>query len=472
MERESKKPSFSFALFSLLFIIAFITCGLIIFKIQLHVLMFCGWILCAVIGSYLGFSFNELEKGAFELIHRAMTAIIILIFIGALIGAWISSGTVPLLIYAGLKIISPSFFLITSLIVCSFTSIFTGTSWGTLGTVGIALMGIGSSLGFAPGLTAASIICGSFFGDKMSPLSDTTVMTAAVCNTPLLRHVRHMWYTILPAYLITFVIYLFLGINHQEQGVTPEEITLILNGLSEHFNLGIGAFLPMLLVLLLLLKRFNPILAIALGALAGVFAAIIFNDTSINSAFSSLWKGFSGSFPETPVLEKLLNRGGITSMLNVVCLVILACGLGGMLRQMEIIQTAIEPLANWANTNFKLVLSTLIVGYCTHILTAATYFSIIMTGTLMTPIYRKQGLRPENCSRVIEDAGTIGGPLIPWSNNALFPMAALSVTYTEYIPYVFLLYLTPCFSLLYAYFNINMPKLTEEDLQEEMNNQK
>lgn len=463
MKSEARKPSFAFALVSLLVIIGFITCGIIFFKLQLQVLMLSGWVICAVMGKMLGYSFEEIEKGAFELIQKAMGACIILVCVGALIGAWISSGTVPIMVYAGLKIISPSIFLVTSLIVCSLTSIFTGTSWGTIGTVGVALMGIGAGLGFDPGLTAATIICGAFFGDKMSPLSDTTNMAAAVCGTPLFRHIRHMWFTITPAYIITFLIYLIMGFNHSAEGMAPEQIDIILNGLSNHFNLGFGAVIPILLVLVMLLKGCSPILAITSGALSGVAVAVVCNGMDVSEAFNSMWKGFHADFKDSPALADLLNRGGVTSMLNIMCLVVLACGLGGMLRHMGIIDVALEPLARRANNGFKLVVSTLIVGYGTLMLTAAIYFSIVMTGTLMAPVFRRHGFRTENCSRVVEDASTLGGPLVPWANNALFPMATLSVAYLDYIPYVYLLFLTPCFSILYSIFNITMTKLTPEE---------
>lgn len=468
MDSRHQKPGFGFALFSLLLIIGFITGGIALFKLQLHLLMMSGWVICAILGRKLGYTFSELEKGAYELIMKAMGACIILICVGALIGAWISSGTVPIMIYAGLKIISPSIFLVTSLIVCSLTSIFTGTSWGTIGTVGVALMGIGAGLGFEPGLTAATIICGAFFGDKMSPLSDTTNMTAAVCGTPLFRHIKHMWFTITPAYIITLVIYFVMGFSRQSNAMSPEQIDIILNGLSSHFNLGFASIIPIALVLIMLLKRCNPTISIASGALCGVFVAVVFNDMNLTAAFNTMWGGFKGDFADTPILAKLLNRGGVTSMLNIMCLVVLACGLGGMLRHMGIIEVALEPLARWANSSFKLVVSTLIVGYGTLMLTAAIYFSIVMTGTLMAPVFRRHGLKAENCSRVVEDASTLGGPLVPWANNALFPMATLGVAYLEYIPYVYLLFLSPCVSILYAFFNITMTKIDPNEENGEM----
>ncbi|MEI3477917.1 MAG: Na+/H+ antiporter NhaC [Bilophila sp.] len=466
MTSGHKKPSFPFAITCLLLIIGLIAGGIMFFKLQLALLMMSGWVVCAIMGKFLGYTYEDLEAGAFELIQKAMGACIILVCVGALIGAWISAGTVPVMIYAGLKIISPSIFLVTSLIVCSLTSIFTGTSWGTIGTVGVALMGIGAGLGFDPGMTAATIICGSFFGDKMSPLSDTTNMAAAVTGTPLFRHIRHMWFTITPAYVVTFIIYLFIGFKQTPEAMAPDQINAILDGLSQHFNLGVGAVIPMLLVLVMLLKRCSPILSIA-GALWGVIVAVLCNGIEVTAAFNSMWGGFKGDFTDAPMLAKLLNRGGVTSMLNIMCLVVLACGLGGMLRRMGVIDVALEPLAKWANSGFKLVLSTLIVGYGTLMLTAAIYFSIVMTGTLMAPVFRPQGFRSENCSRVVEDASTLGGPLVPWANNALFPMATLGVAYLDYIPYVYLLFLTPCFSLLYGLFNITMTRLSPEEVEEE-----
>ncbi len=467
MSSQPRRPSFPFALISLLLIIGLIAGGIIFFKLQLQLLMLSGWVVCAILGKLLGYSYEELELGAFELIQKAMGACLILVCVGALIGAWISSGTVPIMIYAGLEIISPSIFLVTSLIVCSLTSIFTGTSWGTIGTVGVALMGIGAGLGFDPGLTAATIICGSFFGDKMSPLSDTTNMAAAVCGTPLFRHIRHMWFTITPAYIVTFCIYLFLGFRQTTDAMSPEQIDLILSGLSHHFNLGIGAVLPMILVLVMLLRRCSPILAITSGALCGVAVAVVCNGMDVSAAFNSMWKGFHADFGDSPMLDKLLNRGGVTSMLNIMCLVVLACGLGGMLRRMGVIDVALEPLARRANNGFRLVVSTLIVGYGTLMLTAAIYFSIVMTGTLMAPVFRRHGFRTENCSRVVEDASTLGGPLVPWANNALYPMATLGVAYLDYIPYVYLLFLTPCFSILYSIFNITMTRLSPEEREQE-----
>lgn len=463
---NTRQPTFAFACLTLFTVISVIAGGMIFFKLSLHLLMMTCWVICAIYAKFLGFTYADLEKGANELIYKAMGAVIILMCVGALIGAWIVSGTVPVMIYSGLKIISPTFFLLTSMIICSLTSLMTGTSWGTIGTVGIAIMGIGAGLGFEPGLTAAVIISGAFFGDKLSPLSDTTNMSAAVTGTPILRHIRHMVNTLTPAYIIVLIIYTIMGLQHDTTAVDLSMLNDILTGIEDNFKISIIPVLPMVFVLVLLLRQTNPALAIISGALFGVAIAVFYNGIELNTAFNAMWSGYKGDF-EHPFLAKLLNRGGITSMLNIAALVIFACGLGGMLRCMGVIDTVLEPIAKRATSAFSLTLATLFVGYVNLLLTAAIYFSIVMTGTIMTPLFKKNGYRPENCSRLVEDATTFGGPLVPWASNALFPMATLSVTYGEYIPYVFLLYLTPLVSIAYALFNINMTKLSKEEMEEE-----
>ena len=226
------------------------------------------------------------------------------------------------------------------------------------------------------------------------------------------------------------------------------------------------SILPMLLVLGLLIRQTNPVLAIVSGALFGVLIAVGYAGMDLTTAFNSMWSGYKADFAN-PMLAKLLNRGGITSMLDIAALVIFACGLGGMLRHIGIIDVVLEPVARRATSGLSLVLATLFIGYGTLMLTAAAYFSIVMNGTVMAPLFRKRGYRPENCSRVVEDAGTLGGPLVPWASNALFPMSMLSVSYMDYAPWAFVLYLTPLMSILYAAFNINMTRLTPEEMAEE-----
>ncbi|MBS6142317.1 MAG: Na+/H+ antiporter NhaC, partial [Bilophila sp.] len=265
---------------------------------------------------------------------------------------------------------------------------------------------------------------------------------------------------------ITIILYAIIGFKQGSGIADTSQLNAILTGLSEHFQIGIIPALPMLLVLGLLIRQTNPVLAIVSGALFGVLIAVGYAGMDLTTAFNSMWSGYKADFAN-PMLAKLLNRGGITSMLDIAALVIFACGLGGMLRHIGIIDAVLEPVARRATSGLSLVLATLFIGYGTLMLTAAAYFSIVMNGTVMAPLFRKRGYRPENCSRVVEDAGTLGGPLVPWASNALFPMSMLSVSYMDYAPWAFVLYLTPLMSILYAAFNINMTRLTPEEMAEE-----
>lgn len=454
-----KELTFGFAVFILIVVVAIIASGMMFFNLKLQMLMLCCWVVCAGFGRYLGFSYAELEAGAYEFIARAMGAVLIMMSVGALIGAWISAGTVAVMIYIGLKIITPEFFLATSFILCSMTSVFTGTSYGTIGTVGLALMGIGAGLGFDPGVTAATVISGAFLGDKMSPLSDTTNMAAAVNDVPLLTHVRHMANTLTPAFIITLIIYLFMGFHHDSGTGDASILNQLLEDITVNFRLGFIPAIPMLLVFYLLLRQTNPILAIISGSVLGVAVAVGYAGVDLTASFNAMWSGYEKTF-DNPLLMKLMNRGGVTSMLGVSALVIFACGLGGMLRCLGVIDTILEPVSRHAKSAFSLVLSTLVIGFSTVLLTASSYFSLLMTGTIMTPLFRKQGYRPENCSRVTEDVGTLATPLVPWSSNALFSMGMLGVGFTDYAPYCFLMFLMPCVSLTYSILDINMTRLS------------
>lgn len=462
---QARIPSLKFSLLALGTIVLVIGGGMAFFNLKLQVLMLTGWLVCAAFAKALGFTYAEIEKGAFDMISRAMGACVILMSVGALIGAWISAGTVPVLIYTGLTLITPSLFLVTSLLLCSATSLATGTSWGTIGTVGLALMGIGTGMGIPEGITAATIICGAYFGDKMSPLSDTTNMTAAVTGVKLMTHVRHMFYTVAPAYVITLIIYGIIGMNYAGGVADNVQLTSIIGGLSSNFQLGFIPVLPMILVFILLLRQTNPVVAILAGALCGVAVAVVYGGLDLNVAFNSMWKGYKGDFSD-PLLAKLLNRGGVTSMLGIVSLVIFACGLGGMLKTTGIIDAVLQPIVERADTDLKLVLATLFTGYGSLALTSSCYFSCVMSSTLMAPLFRKRGLRPENCSRVVEDAATLGGPLVPWSSNALFPVKMLGVGWAAFAPWCFLLYLAPLISITYAVFNITMTRYDSNEMKE------
>ncbi|MCG8482401.1 MAG: Na+/H+ antiporter NhaC, partial [Clostridia bacterium] len=424
MTSGKKKPTLGYSILVLVTLIAFLAIGMAGFKIKLQVMMFLSWVLMGAFAVKLGISYNELENGAFDMLRKAMQALALMAAVGLLIGSWIAAGTVPTLIYAGLKVISPKFFLVTTLIFCSFVSLATGSSWGTMGTAGLATMGIGAGLGIPAGMTAGAVISGAYFGDKMSPLSDSTNLAAAVSGTDLFTHIKQMLYTTVPSYIISMIIFLILGFKYGVDEMDYSQVSEITTSLNQLFNIGIIPLIPALIVLGLLIKGKSPVLSILIGGIAGAVVAILYQGVDISTAFGVLWGGYHGDFGSV-FLNKLLNRGGITGMLGVVALMIFALGLGGMVRVLGIMETILEAIANKIKSVRSLVASTLIVSYISSIISGSMAFAAVMTATLMGPLFEERKLKPENLSRIIEDAGTLGAPLIPWSTNGIFTMSML-----------------------------------------------
>lgn len=445
-----KKPTLAYSVFVLLCLACSTFVGMKVFGASLNVIMFLNWLLMTALAVPLGFSYQDLEKKAAQNISGIMTTLFIIYAIGALAGTWMSSGTVPAIIYYGMDIMSAKFFLPAALILCSIVSIATGTSWGTLGTMGVALLGIGSGLGIPAGMTAGAAICGSWFGDKTSPLSDTTNFTSSLVGVNLFRHIRHTMYTNAPAYVITLIAFTFLGLHISESTVLDKTlIEATQTGISNYFHLGFPVAIPALVVLILLLMRKNATMSLLCGALAGIIVAIVYQRQDPSAAFNSLYNGFKGTFDD-PFLTTLLNRGGITSMLGTSMTMIFCVGIGGMMKEMGVIHVVVGKLSQLIRSTFSLIFISEIIAYVAQMLSGSHYFSDVMLQSTMLEVYKKKGLRPENLSRVMEDCNTIGGTLIPWSSTGLYITATLGIAFTDYVPFAFLCFLTPIMEIFCA----------------------
>ena len=466
MENKVRKPSLGAALGILLALVLFFVIGMQVFSVKLQTLLLLGWLIIIPFGIRLGHTYEDLEKQAFATVSKGLQAAMILMVVGAMIGAWISAGTVPTLLYVGLKIINPKFFLISVLLFCSIVSLATGTSWGTVGTAGIAMMGIGAGLGIPAGMTAGAIISGAFFGDKMSPLSDSTNLAPAVAGTDLITHIKHMAYTTVPAYVISAIIFLFLGFRYGSGVTDINQVNEILSSLGSIFKIGFIPILPALIVLTLLLMKKPAISSMLIGAVAGTVVAITYQGYSVSAAMGYLYNGFSGDFGNL-FMDKLLNRGGIASMLGMVATMIFALGLGGLLNHTGILTTILDAVSKKIRSTGALVASTMFVSYFANAVGASMTFAAVITGSLMTPLFKKFNLKPENLSRIIEDAGTLGAVLIPWNLSAIFVIGTLQVSYLEYLPYCFLSFLTPIISLIYGFTGITMKKYEDNENTEE-----
>ncbi len=462
---EKRKPTFKFAALVMLAVVSLTTIGMVVFHASITVMFLLSWLIVVPAAMKLGYTNSEIEELGFSVGKDAFQSNLIILSVGVLIATWISAGTIPTIVYSGLVVITPKYFLLTTLIVCSLTSIATGTSWGTLGTSGIALMSIGTSMGVPAGLTAGAIISGAFFGDKISPLSDSTNLAAAVCKTDVITHIKHMMFTTVPAYLICIVLYTVIGFKYANNTIDYKQINEVMIILKANFNIGFIALIPIVLLLALLLLQKPPIVSILCSSMLAVGIAVVQEGEKIGDLLNYMLGGYS---IETGLLyaDKLLNRGGIMSMAETVLLVFIVFVIAGILQNTGFLEVLLQPMIDKiGNSRTKLIGSTFIASYCANAFSSSMMFTSVFVGTVMSPLYKEFKLKPENLSRIIEDTATLGGPLIPWNSNAIFCSQTLGVSPFEFIPYCFLSWITPIISFIYGVTGFSMKTYTEEELK-------
>ncbi|MDU3338056.1 Na+/H+ antiporter NhaC [Paraclostridium bifermentans] len=462
---EKRKPTFKFAMLVMIAIISLTTVGMVVFKASITAMFLLSWLIVVPAAMRLGYTNSEVEEFGFEVGKSAFQSNLIILSVGVLISTWIAAGTIPTIVYSGLTIITPKYFLLTALILCSLTSLATGTSWGTLGTSGIALMSIGNSMGIPAGLTAGAIISGAFFGDKMSPLSDSTNLAAAICKTDVITHMKHMMFTTVPAYLICIVLYTVIGFKYANNAIDYNQINQIKEVLSSTFNIGMVSLLPIIFLLVLLLLQKPPIVSILASSILGGIIAVIQEGQKVGDLLNYVLNGYS---IETGITyaDKLLNRGGIMSMAETVLLVFIVFIVAGILQKTGFLEVLLKPMIDRiGNSRAKLVGSTFVVSYFANAFSSSMMFTSVFVGTIMSPLYKEFKLKPENLSRIIEDTATLGGPLIPWNSNAIFSSQTLGVSPFEFIPYCFLSWITPIISFIYGITGITMKTYEEQELE-------
>lgn len=445
----------------LMLVIIILIAGCIRAGLSLVVPLSLCWLIMFCFALYKKFDWKDVEGYGLQAVRDGFQSVLIVLAVGALIGSWILSGTVPTLIYYGLKIISPKWFLPATLILCSILSVATGTSYGSAGSAGLAMMGIGISMGFPPGMIAGAVICGALFGDKMSPFSDTTNLAPAMAGGNIFKHIASMMWTTFPTWLLCLIIFTFLGFKYSGANYDPSVVTGYMAGLKGIFNLNLLVLLPIILIIFLLVMKTPALPTILIGAVFGGIVAMIFQGSTIVQVINAMHKGFSIN-SGIPLVDKLLNRGGMKSMNDVALIMIFAMGLGGMLEKTGVLKNFLDKIVGKVHSVGSLVLTTLGVSYVSGAIGCTMSMAHVLTGKLMAPIYREKGVAPEILSRTMEDAGTLGGTLMPWHTNAVFFAGTLGVLYAEYLPYVFLCYLTPLVSLFLAYTGISIKYIDPE----------
>lgn len=426
----------------------------------------------AVVGITQGFTFDEILEGIEKSIKSTTGAILILLLIGALAGTWMISGVVPAMIYYGLQILSPEVFLPAAAVICALVSLATGSSWSTTATVGIALVGIGKAIGMSEAMVAGSVISGAYFGDKISPLSDTTNLAPAMAGTDLFTHIRYMLLTTAPSFIITLVIFIIISLNMEASGEI-NNIEPVLAELQNKFNLTPWLFLVPATVIALIVLKVPALPAILVGALAGALFAPIFQQDlllSIAGTDSLNWKQtyeilmnaitVDMSYPTSdPVLSDLLSSGGMSGMLGTVWLILSAMVFGGVMEACGFLAIISESLLKLAKGTASLIATT--AGTCIFVNVTASdqYLAIVVPGKMYADAYKKKGLAPENLSRTLEDSGTVTSVLVPWNTCGAYQSGVLGVSTLAYLPYAIFNYLSPLMTLTFAIFNIKIKQL-------------
>ncbi|XQW86659.1 Na+/H+ antiporter NhaC [Thalassotalea piscium] len=479
---QIKPPSFLDAFIPVIALVVMLATGVIYFgdnssfgPNQIALLLAMG--IAVVIGLKNGHDWPSIEKAIVHGISISLGAILILLAVGSLIGTWLLSGTVPTMVYYGLKIIDPSWFYAATCLVCGIVAMSIGSSWTTAATVGVAFIGIATGFELSTSVTAGAVISGAYFGDKLSPLSETTNLAPAVAGSELFEHIRYMLWTTIPSISIALVLFLIIGFNHSTSGpVNTESIDTLINTLEATYEINPLNLIPLIILLVLAYKKVPAFPAVAIGAIIGAVWALIFQQDLILSMASEglsgakayitvVWTAFfDGVVVKTgnSEIDELLSRGGMSSMLNTIWLVICALSFGAVLEHLGMLKKFVQSILSAAKSTGSLIASTVATCIGTNLITADQYMSIVMPGRMYKEEYERRGLHPTVLSRTLEDSGTITSPLIPWNTCGAFMFGALALTSYDYIYYCFFNLINPIIAIAYGYIGFKIRKVGED----------
>lgn len=474
-----RAPTLFEALFPVLFLIGLLSVNVYIFGDSAlegsnQIVLILAAAVAALMAARLGFTWDEIQDGIVRSISSAMSSMLILLLIGSLAGTWMLSGIVPAMIYYGLQILNPTIFLFAACVVCCIVSVATGSSWTTAATVGVALVGIGQALGISEGIVAGAILSGAYFGDKMSPLSDTTNLAPAMAGTDLFTHIRYMTITTVPSIVITLLIFLVIGfVNGGEGNVT--ETQAILQAIEAKFEINFWLFLVPAIVIVLILRKVPALPALLVGTLLGGLCALIFQPhlvaevggaASASGYFIGIMKAMYGHIAiatTNDTVNELLSSGGMYGMLGTIWLILTAMIFGGVMESAGMLKRIANAIISLVNSAGSLISAT--VGTCVFFnLTASDqYLAIVVPGRMYSEIYKKKGLAPENLSRTLEDSGTVTSVLIPWNTCGAYHSSVLGISTLTYAPYCFFNIISPLMTMLVGYIGYKIKKLPESD---------
>lgn len=471
---QTKQPCFIDALIPVLVLVALLALSVSIFGSDSSygpnqiVLMLTAGIAC-IIGLKNGYKWQELEEAMIHGISVSMGAIFILLAVGSLIGTWLLAGTVPTLIYFGLQILNPDWFYAAACLLSAIVAMSIGSSWTTAATVGVALMGIANGIGASPAIAAGAVISGAYFGDKISPLSETTNLAPAVAGSNLFEHIRHMLWTTVPSFVIAMILFTILGLT-EERTANQVNIGNVNDIILSTYDVSALHLIPLVILIVMAVKKVPAFPAIFIGALiGGVWSAIfqpeliqnIAGNSSLTGYISVIWKTmFDGFAVDTgdSVMNDLLSGGGMSSMLNTTWLIMTALIFGSVMEKVGLLQVFVHNILKAAKSTGSLITSTIFTSFGTNVITADQYMAIVMPGRMFKEEYERRGLANVNLSRALEDGGTITSALIPWNTCGAYMAGVLLVSPLEYWQFAFFNLLNPIIAITFAYLGFKVVK--------------
>ena len=463
-----KSPSLLLSITPILILIGFLFLNVIYFDDLLvganQIALMITSTISGIIAGFHHVKWNTIQNKILSMINSAMPAILILLLIGALSGTWMLSGVIPTMIYYGIKLMSPSFFLIASVIICSIVSVATGSSWSTIATVGVAIIGIGNAFNMNPSIVAGAVISGAYFGDKMSPLSDTTNLASAIAGTDIFTHIRYLLYTTTPTYIITLIIFGIIGLWYHNTGNITDTDS-ILSGIGNTFHVSPWLFLVPVLLAFIIIKKVPPVPAMLAGIGLGILFALIFQGQLLNKLIQE--EHFSNTYQlvvqtifgkmelstGSPNIDALLSTRGMEGMLNTVWLIIMAMIFSGVMEAGGFLKRISEVLLSFVKNDTSLVSTTISTCILFNITSCDQYLSIVVPGKMTQNIYKNRGLKPEVLSRALEDSATVTSVLIPWNTCGATQAKVLGVATLDYLPYCFFNLISPIMNIFITSIN-------------------
>lgn len=469
MSTPSREPSLPQAVTPLVFLVLLLAAGVYLFgdnaaygAHQISLMLAMG--VAAIVGHRNGLGWHEVQDGLVRGVSLAIVPVFILLAVGALIGTWILAGIVPTLIVYGMQLMDPSFFYPATCLICAIVAVAIGSSWTVAGTLGVALIGVAQGLDMSPAITAGAVISGAYFGDKLSPLSDTTNIAPAAAGSDLFEHIRYMLWTTIPSIVIALVLFTLVGLGHSATAA-PAALGDLPAVLAAQFNLGPHLLIPLAVVFVLAVRGFPAFPTILLGALLGAVFAVVFQPDAVirfageersgaiallAGAWTALFDGYKATTGNAAV-DDLLSRGGMSSMLNTIWLILAAMAFGAVMEVTGLLERMVRGVLRVAKSTGALITATLATALGTNIVAADQYMAIVLTGRVYRPEYERRGLAPVNLSRSLEDAGTITSPLVPWNTCGAYMAATLGVATVDYLPYAFFNLVSPLVAVVIAY---------------------